>query len=71
MKIIPLKEGNFSASKTKDFTLLTEDNFDTITGIKMSVQPFLIITENDYILLDAGINWKNENGKSVVSEILE
>lgn len=71
MKIIPLKEGNFSASKTKDFTLLTEKNFDTTPGIKMSVQPFLIITENDYILLDAGIGWKNENGKSVVSEILE
>jgi hypothetical protein len=32
MKIIPLKEGNFSASKTKDFTLLTEDNFDTVWG---------------------------------------
>lgn len=71
MKIIPLKEGNFSASKTKDFTLLTEENFDTVSGIKMSVQPFLIITENDYILLDAGIGWKNENGTSVVSEILE
>ena len=71
MKIIPLKEGNFSASKTKDFTLLTEDNFDKIGGIKMSVQPFLIITENDYILLDAGIGWKNESGSTVVSEILE
>lgn len=71
MKIIPLKEGNFSASKTKDFTLLTEDNFDKIGGIKMSVQPFLIITENDYILLDAGIGWKNESGFTVVSEILE
>jgi len=71
MKIIPLKEGNFSASKTKDFTLLTEGNFDTVGGIKMSVQPFLIITENDYILLDAGIGWKNDSGKTVVSEILE
>lgn len=71
MKIIPLKEGNFSASKTKDFTLLTEENFDNIGGIKMSVQPFLIITENDYILLDAGIGWKNDSGKTVVSEILE
>ncbi|WP_454045753.1 MBL fold metallo-hydrolase [Chryseobacterium sp. Marseille-Q8038] len=71
MKIIPLKEGNFSASKTKDFTLLTEDNFDKVGGIKMSVQPFLIITENDYILLDAGIGWKNESGSTVVSEILE
>ncbi|MGU3375196.1 MBL fold metallo-hydrolase [Chryseobacterium sp. M5A1_1a] len=71
MKIIPLKEGNFSASKTKDFTLLTDENFDTATGIKMSVQPFLIITENDYILLDAGIGWKNEDGTSVVSTLLE
>lgn len=71
MKIIPLKEGNFSASKTKDFTLLTEENFDTIPGIKMSVQPFLIITENDYILLDAGIGWKNALGKTIMSEILE
>lgn len=71
MKIIPLKEGNFSASKTKDFTLLTEENFETVKGIKMSVQPFLITTKNDYILLDAGIGWKNEDGASVISGILE
>lgn len=71
MKIIPLKEGNFSASKTKDFTLLTSENRDTVKGIKMSVQPFLIITKNDYILLDAGIGWKDETGKSVLAAILE
>lgn len=71
MKIIPLKEGNFSTSKTKDFTLLTEKNFAAAKGIKMSVTPFLIITEKDVILLDAGIGWKNESGKTVISEILE
>lgn len=71
MKIIPLKEGNFSASKTKDFTLLTDENFDTVKGIKMSVQPFLIVTEQDYILIDAGIGWKNTEGKTVISELLE
>jgi glyoxylase-like metal-dependent hydrolase (beta-lactamase superfamily II) len=71
MKIIPLKEGNFSTSKTKDFTLLTSENIDSVKGIKMSVQPFLIITPNDYILLDAGIGWKNEAGISVVSTLLE
>lgn len=70
MKIVPLKEGNFSASKSKDFTLLTADNFETSKGIKMSVQPFLIITENDVILLDAGIGWKNNTGKTVISELL-
>jgi glyoxylase-like metal-dependent hydrolase (beta-lactamase superfamily II) len=71
MKIIPLKEGNFSASKTKDFTLLTDENFDTVKGIKMAVQPFLIITEQDYILIDAGIGWKNAEGKTVMLELLE
>ncbi len=71
MKIIPLKEGNFSASKTKDFTLLTDENFDAVKGIKMAVQPFLIITEQDYILIDAGIGWKNAEGKTVILELLE
>ncbi len=71
MKIIPLKEGNFSTNKTKDFTLLTADNFETIKGIKMSVTPFLIITEKDSILLDAGIGWRNESGETVISEILK
>lgn len=71
MKIIPLKEGNFSVSPAKVFTLLTEDNFNEANGIRMSVQPFLIITEKDYILLDTGIGWKNENGQTVMSEILE
>ncbi|WP_370898455.1 MBL fold metallo-hydrolase [Chryseobacterium gossypii] len=71
MKIIPLKEGDFSVSKTKDFTLLTQENFNITTGIKISVQPFLIITAKDYILLDAGAGWKNENGKTIISEILK
>lgn len=70
MKIIPLKEGNFSVSKTKDFTLLTEQNFNEVNGIKMSVQPFLIITGKDYILLDVGSGWKNDDGTTVISEIL-
>lgn len=71
MKIIPLKEGNFSTNKTKDFTLLTEENIDTIKGIRMSVTPFLVVTEKDSILLDAGIGWRNKEGKTVISEILE
>jgi len=71
MKIIPLKEGNFSTNKTKDFTLLTDENKDTAKGIKMSVTPFLIITEKDTLLLDAGIGWKNNDGKTVISAILE
>ncbi|MBT2619536.1 MULTISPECIES: MBL fold metallo-hydrolase [Chryseobacterium] len=71
MKIIPLKEGNFVASPTKDFSLLTTEKTDLAQGIKMSVQPFLIITKNDFIILDTGLGWKSETGKTIVSEILE
>ncbi|WP_317043952.1 hypothetical protein [Chryseobacterium sp. T16E-39] len=59
MKIIPLKEGNFVASPTKDFSLLTTEKIDLAQGIKMAVQPFLIVTESDHILLDAGLGWKS------------
>lgn len=69
MNIIPLKEGNFIADKNKNFKLLEEN--PEAKGIKMSIQPFLIITKNDYILIDAGFGWKNQDGKSVILEILE
>ncbi|WP_418123743.1 MBL fold metallo-hydrolase [Chryseobacterium sp. PTM-20240506] len=71
MKIIPLKEGNFVASPTKDFSILTTAKIDLAQGIKMAVQPFLIITKNDYILLDSGLGWKNQTGKMVILDILE
>lgn len=69
MKIIPLKEGNFIADKLKNFTILEEN--PEARGIKMSIQPFLIITKNDYILIDVGIGWKNKAGKLIIIEILE
>lgn len=69
MKIIPLKEGNFVAGKNKDFTLLNEN--PDAKGIKMSIQPFLIITEKDVILLDAGFGWITADKKPVIIEILQ
>ncbi len=53
MKIIPLKEGNYSVSKNKGFTPL--EKATEVSDLKMAIQPFLIITENDYILLDTGL----------------
>ena len=69
MKIIPIKEGNFIADQSKNFKIL-EGNQDS-KGIKMSIQPFLIITENDYILLDTGLGWKNNEGELIINEVLE
>lgn len=53
MKIIPLKEGNYSVTKNKEFTPL--EKATAVSDLKMAIQPFLIITENDYILLDTGL----------------
>lgn len=53
MKIIPLKEGNYSVTKNKEFTQL--EKATAVSDLKMAIQPFLIITENDYILLDTGL----------------
>ncbi|WP_315058615.1 MBL fold metallo-hydrolase [Chryseobacterium indoltheticum] len=69
MKIIPIKEGNFIADQSKNFKIL-EGNPDS-KGIKMSIRPFLIITENEYILLDTGLGWKNNEGELIINEVLE
>lgn len=69
MKIIPIKEGNFVADTSKNFKILEEN--PEAKGVRMSIQPFLIITENDHILIDTGLGWKNKEGKLVINEILK
>ncbi|KUY30600.1 MBL fold metallo-hydrolase [Elizabethkingia ursingii] len=69
MKIIPLKEGNFSVNTQKEFVLL--ENAGTSSGLKMAIQPFLIITGQDYILLDAGIGWKEDNTQKIFQQLAE
>jgi len=58
MKVIPLKQGNYNVNKNKKFTLIDAD--PTATGIKVAIQPFLVITENDYLLMDTGFNSNQE-----------
>lgn len=72
MKIIPLKEGIFWASKKKEFTLI-DTNVDQPVepgSLKMAVCPFLIELPNDLVLIDTGLGWK-ENGKSVLISLIE
>ena len=59
MKIYPLKDGDFSVDKNKNFTYLEDTENDK--NLKMAVQPFLIETAGNLILLDAGLGWV-ENG---------
>lgn len=59
MKIIPLNEGDFVVNKNKEFALLNPA--ETVAGIRMAVQPFLVLIDDEAILLDAGLSW-TENG---------
>lgn len=68
MKIIPLQEGNYVVNSEKEFKLINEFPLDS--GLKMAIQPFLIITQNDYILLDLGLGFF-KNGKPLIHHLLE
>lgn len=68
MKVIPLKEGNYAVNKIKEFTLLQEGM--NIEYSKMAVQPFLIITDKDFILLDTGLHLTHHH-HPLILQILE
>ncbi len=65
MKIIPLSEGSFTVDKTKIFVPFDQAK-DTLhkrtTGsLLVEVQPFLVITSYDILLIDTGLGFR-KNG---------
>jgi glyoxylase-like metal-dependent hydrolase (beta-lactamase superfamily II) len=74
MKIIPLSEGSFTIDKTKVFV-----PFDTekdvlkerpVGSLLVEVQPFVIITDNDVLLLDTGLGFSNEEGRLQIHQLM-
>jgi glyoxylase-like metal-dependent hydrolase (beta-lactamase superfamily II) len=67
MKIIPLSEGAFTIDKTKVFVPFdpgTEELNSRPTGsLLVEIQPFVIVTAKDVILLDTGLGHNDANGK--------
>jgi len=65
MKIIPLSEGSFTIDKTKEFVPFDLDNDDLqkrpIGSLLVEIQPFVIITKKDIILLDTGLGFTDKN----------
>ena len=65
MRIIPLSEGTFTIDKTKLFVPFDKDNHDlqkrTVGSLLVEVQPFVVITSKDILLLDTGLGF-NKNG---------
>lgn len=68
MKIQPIQLGEFKVDADKNFSYLKPT--DPSQTIKMAIQPFLITTAKDCILLDAGLGF-NENGVPVLLHKLQ
>ena len=66
MKIIPLSEGAFSIDKTKVFVPFNKQSDDlqerALGSLLVEIQPFVIITKKDIILLDTGLGFRNSDG---------
>jgi len=66
MKIIPLSEGTFTIDKSKLFVPfnLTSDDLQKrpIGSLLVEVQPFVVITSEDVLLLDTGLGFSDDKG---------
>lgn len=66
MKIIPLSEGSFTIDKSKLFVPFNTNSDDLQKRSKGSllveIQPFVVITTEDVLLLDTGLGFANQDG---------
>ena len=62
MRIIPLSEGSFTIDKTKLFVPFDEANDQLHQrpsgSLLVEIQPFVVITSRDVILLDTGLGFE-------------
>lgn len=72
MKIFPLSEGEFTIGHDKQFVPFnsqTDELNDRPTGsLLVEVQPFLVVTEKDVIVLDTGLGFANAAGEQQIHE---
>jgi glyoxylase-like metal-dependent hydrolase (beta-lactamase superfamily II) len=66
MRIIPISEGSYTIDKTKVFVPFDQQseqlNNRPVGSLLVEIQPFVIITEKDVILLDTGLGYLDANG---------
>ncbi|HUR11268.1 MAG TPA: MBL fold metallo-hydrolase [Flavitalea sp.] len=74
MKIIPLSEGTFTIDKSKKFVPFDEAKDDLqnrpVGSLLVEVQPFVVITTEDVLLLDAGLGFSNADGTLMIHDNL-
>lgn len=75
MQIIPLSEGSFTIDATKKFIPFNADSDnlqERATGsLLVEVQPFVVKTSRDIIVLDTGLGFLNSDGKMQLHANLE
>ncbi|HRP31603.1 MAG TPA: MBL fold metallo-hydrolase [Agriterribacter sp.] len=66
MKIIPLSEGTFTIDQSKVFVPfnLSHDNLQqrAVGSLLVEIQPFVVITSKDVLLIDTGLGFANPDG---------
>jgi glyoxylase-like metal-dependent hydrolase (beta-lactamase superfamily II) len=69
MKIIPLSEGAFTIDKTKQFVPFNEEtdvlNERPVGSLLVEIQPFVVITSRDVLLLDTGLGFADTEAGSM------
>lgn len=67
LRIVPLSEGSFTIDKTKLFVPFDEAkdvlNERPIGSLLVEIQPFLVITTKDVLLLDTGLGFGDAGGE--------
>jgi len=75
MKIIPLSEGSFTIDKSKLFVPfdISNDNLQErpVGSLLVEVQPFVIVTPDDVLLLDAGLGFHKEGKLQLHQNLLD
>src|SRR5262245_25479549 len=75
MKIIPLQEGSFTIDQTKrfiPFNLSKDDLQQRSKGsLLVEVQPFVVITSEDVLLLDTGLGFEKDGVLQLHKNLME
>lgn len=73
MKIVPLSEGTFTIDKTKVFVPFDTGTDDLqqrpVGSLLVEVQPFVLITSKDVILIDAGLGFTIDGELQIYSNL--
>ncbi len=72
MQIIPLSEGSFTIDKSKVFVPINTETealqSRPVGSLLVEIQPFVVVTKKDIILIDTGLGYTNTDGQLQLHE---